>query len=597
MATDFNPRYSDMVELLSSAVSAFGARPLFGIRQERGWNWTTYRGFAATVDRCRAGLAALGVGHGDRVAVISNNRLRWAVAAHATYGLSAVHVPIHATQLEKDWKDILQDSGARVCFVDGEAIEARVRSLQADLYNLEHIVNFDGSGNDGTSFDGLLASGASSPVEQCVPDARKDVAAIIYTAGISGKPKGVRLTHFNLASNVSALVEASGIPRGSLTVSFLPWSNVLGGVVEMNLLMATGGAMAICGNPSRLMEYVREVRPTALFAVPRIWNRIRSGALESVASLPGFVRRAFDEAMQARSKQRAHRNLSLSERAALRLARAMVFRRILKFMGGRIGFASSGGAALPLETEEFFENLGIPIFQGYGLTECSGCVTTSSPRTRRTGSVGRPIPGVMVSVDGSVDQAPEGEGEVVVSGPGVMEGYHNLLGETVETITERGALRTGDLGRVDADGYLYITGTLKDIYKLANGRYVAPAPLEARLQGSPYIAQCMVYGTNRAHNVALIVPDLAALMIWGTANGMSPFIHTLLKDPRTRRLFEDEIARYSRDFKSFERIRNFALIRQELSASDDALSTVHRLKRRAIADTYAKTLRELYGEG
>jgi long-chain acyl-CoA synthetase len=177
-----------------------------------------------------------------------------------------------------------------------------------------------------------------------------------------------------------------------------------------------------------------------------------------------------------------------------------------------------------------------------------------------------------------------------------MQGYHNLPGETVETITEQGALRTGDLGRVDEDGFLYITGTLKDIYKLTNGRYVAPAPLELRLQGSPYIAQCMVYGANRAHNVALIVPDLAALMIWGTARGMSPFVHTLLKDPRTRRLFEDEIARQSRDFKSFERIRNFALIRQELSASDDPLSTVHRLRRRAIVERYEKTLKELYGE-
>jgi len=176
----------------------------------------------------------------------------------------------------------------------------------------------------------------------------------------------------------------------------------------------------------------------------------------------------------------------------------------------------------------------------------------------------------------------------------VMDGYHNLPGETVEATTENGGVRTGDIGRVDEDGYLYITGTLKEIYKLANGRYVAPAPLELRLQGSPYIAQCMVYGANRAHNVALIVPDPAALAIWSETNGLSPFVHAQLKDPRTRRLFEEEIARQSRDFKSYERIRNFALIRQELSTSDGMLSTTHRIKRRAIAESYQKTINELY---
>ena len=583
-----------MVDLLSASVSAYGDRPLFGIRREGGWSWTSYRDFASTVDRCRAGLFELGVSRGDRVAVISNNRLRWAVAAHAIYGLSAIHVPIHATQSEKDWKDILQDSGAKVCLVGGEAIQARVRSLQADLHDLEHIIDFDGPGADRRSFDGILQLGATRAVERRVLDAWQEVAYIIYTAGVSGRPKGVRLTQFNLASNAAALVEASRIPPGSLTVSFLPWSNVLGGLVEMNLLMATGGTMAICANPSRLMQYLREVRPTALFAVPRIWNRLRGGALESVAFLPRYLQGIFAEAMEARTKQRAHRNLSLSERVALRAAQPLIFRRIRNLLGGRLSYASSGGAALPLETEEFFANLGIPIYQGYGLTECSGCATTSNPAARRPGSVGKPIPGVTIWIDRKVDQAPDDEGEVIISGYGIMEGYHNLPAETVQTVNDRGALRTGDLGRVDPNGYLFITGTLKNIYKLANGRYVAPAPLEAKLQGSPYIAQCMICGANQAHNVALIVPDLAVLMVWGKAGGMSPFIDTLLRDPRTRRLFEDEIARQSRDFKSFERISNFALIRQELSAAGDTLSSVHRFNRRAIAEKYRKTLEQLY---
>jgi long-chain acyl-CoA synthetase len=589
----FKPRHTNLVQMLATSMKTWTDRPLFGTRTGGGWQWTTYREFGEMVDRCRAGLASLGVGKGDRVAAISANRLEWAVAAHATYGLTAIYVPIHHTQLEQEWKYILQDSGARICFIGNDVVEKRVRALQADLHDLEHIVNFEGNTNDKSCFSFLLQSGTALPVTARVPNDR-DIASFIYTAGISGNPKGVKLSHYNLASNASAMIEAGSFREGEVTVALLPWAHVLGGVIELNILIATGGSMAICDTPDRVQQYMEEIKPTGLFAVPRVWNRIRDDIWKNVASQPEVIQALFADAIRGSVKKGRKQGATIGETIARVVAARTIFPRIRQRLGGRIRFATSGGAALSRDTQEFLAAIGIPVYQGYGLTECSGCATTATEEANRPGSVGKPIPGVTVRLDRNVDGAAPGEGEVIIFGSGVMMGYHNLPQETLETITKYGGVRTGDIGRVDKEGFLYITGSLKELFKLANGRYVAPAPLEERLQGSPYIAQCMIYGANQAYNVALIVPDMAALMAWGQAHGMSPFVDTLFNDPRTRRLYDEEVAKQSRSFKGFERIREFALLGKEFTTADGTLTPTLELKRNKIVEMYREKLKELY---
>jgi long-chain acyl-CoA synthetase len=585
----FVPDFTDLVSLLGTALARHSERPLFGTRRDDGWHWTTYREFGSLVDRFRAGLASLGVKRGDRVAVISANRLEWVVGAHAVYSLGASYVPMYEAQLDKEWQFILSDSGSTVCLVANAAIEARVRRLT--LPGLSHIVSFEGDGPD--TYANLLSIGASGVAPRVVPDP-SDLASLIYTSGTTGNPKGVCLTHRNLASNACALLpllEASPDDRG---LSFLPWAHVFGGCVELNSCLAMGASTAICSDPAKLAGFIGEVKPTILFAVPRVWNRIHAGIVAMMLTKPPSVRWMFDTAMAAKSKQRKGQPIGPSEWAALKLAEKLVFPKVRAAFGGRLRFAASGAAALSLEVAEFIENLGIGLFEGYGMTESSGGTTAQPLHATRLGSVGKPIPGVRIEIDKSVEGASGDMGEIVIYGHGIMSGYHNLEEATRQAIGDDGGLRTGDLGRFDADGYLYITGRTKELYKLENGKYVAPAPLEEQLTVSPYILQCVISGAGRPHNVALIVPDMAALRSWAKTQGIEADGDALLTDPRVRKLLETEVATHSKDFKGYERIKDFVIDTEEMTIQNGLLTPTLKLKRSKVVAKYDDVFASLY---
>jgi long-chain acyl-CoA synthetase len=330
-------------------------------------------------------------------------------------------------------------------------------------------------------------------------------------------------------SAILPVLESGPDDRG---VAFLPWAHVFGGCVELNTCLAMGASTAICGDPMKLPQFIGEVKPTVLFAVPRVWNRIHAGVGAMMLTKPRAIRWMFDTAMGAKNKQRKGESLGLTEWAALKLAEKLVFPKVLAAFGGRLRFAASGAAALSLEVAEFIENLGIGLFEGYGMTESSGGTTAQPVGAKRLGSVGKPLPGVRIEIDRSVAGATADTGEVVIYGHGIMSGYHNLDDATRQAIGEDGGLRTGDLGRFDADGYLYITGRTKELYKLENGKYVAPVPLEEQVTLSPYILQCVIFGANRPHNVALIVPDMAALRTWAKKHGVEGDGEDLLSDSR-----------------------------------------------------------------
>jgi long-chain acyl-CoA synthetase len=587
----FKPEFTDLVTLVSAAVKRPADRPLFGTRGEGGWQWTTYREFASLVDRLRAGLASLGVRRGDKVAVISHNRLEWVVGAHAVYGLGAAYVPMYEAQLDKEWQYILADSGATVCFVASAAIEARVRRIAEKVPGLAHVVTFEGSGSQ--SYVELLARGASQSAPSVTPDPA-DVASIVYTSGTTGNPKGVCLTHSNLACNVSALLpllESSEDDRG---VSFLPWAHVFGGCVELNTCIAVGASTAICGDPATLSQYITEIKPTVLFAVPRVWNRIHASVSAMMLTKPRSVQWMFDTAMRAKSKQRHGKAIGPSEWAAVQLAEKLVFPKVRAAFGGRLRFAASGAAALSREVAEFVENLGIGLYEGYGMTESSGGTTAQPLGARRLGSVGKPIPGVRIEIDKTVVGATADVGEVVIYGHGIMSGYHNLDEATRQAIAADGGLRSGDLGRLDADGYLYITGRTKELYKLENGKYVAPVPLEEQLTLSPYILQCVVFGADRPHNVALIVPDMASVRSWAQTHGIEGDSEALLADARVRKLLEHEVAAYSKEFKGFERIKDFVIDTEELTIQNGMLTPTLKLKRSKVIAKYDDVFASLY---
>lgn len=584
----YTPRYTSLVSIFRQSVAKYSNKPAFGTRKAHGWEWTTYRQLGDLVDQARAGLAALGANPGDRVAVISNNRLEWAICAYACYTRGISYVPMYEAQLDKEQHYILHDSGAKICLVASDAIEKRMRNLQADLPDLQHVISFESEG-----WRSLLATGQAQPVEPTTTN-DNDVSTIIYTSGTTGNPKGVQLTHRNLAANVSALVDIAPVKEGDRSLSFLPWAHVFGGTVELNTLFAIGGQVAICDNTDKLLSYLPEVKPTMLFAVPRIWNRIYDGVQKQIAGKPKAIQAIFHAALRAKNKQRNNRSLSLVERLALPVAEKLIFAKIVEKFGGELRFAFSGAAALSSEVAEFIDNLGIRVFEGYGMTESSGCTTANVPGASRLGSVGKPAPGVEVRIDKSAPGATGDEGEIIIYGTGVMAGYHNQPEATAQCLTADGGLRSGDLGRLDKDGFLFITGRVKELYKLANGRYVAPAPLEEKLQLSPFILQAIVYGDNQPHNVALIVPDMTALKAWAENQGIAQDEKSILSDNRTHDLVRKEIESCSRDFKGFESVLKFVLTPEELTTQNGMLTPTLKVKRRMVLAKYEGQLKALY---
>jgi long-chain acyl-CoA synthetase len=542
-----------------STVSEYGARPFLGTRGADGWQWLTYAEADARVTQRRASLAALGVGRGDRVAAIANNCAEWAIGAYATFTLGAVWVPMYEAQLARDWEYILADSGAKVCLARTRAIAGTVK---------HRVIAFDD-----------LAAVEGGPIAPATV-ADDDTAMLIYTSGTTGSPKGVCLSHKNVGWQVSAVKDAMPWSGGERSLGILPWAHVGGGLSELQGMIASGGAVAICEDHTKLVDYLAEVRPTILIAVPRIWNKLFQGVQKMVMDKPKIVRAIFARGVSGGVKRNAGRPLSPVERLCLPLADRLIFAKIRARFGGHLKFAISGAAALSKEVAELIDAVGIPVFEAYGMTETSSVTTATTPSARRIGSVGRPLPGVRIEID---------EGEVIIHAPGNMKGYYNL--ET-EIRTPDGGIRTGDLGRLDEDGFLYITGRKKEIYKLENGKYVAPAPLEERITLSPFIAQAFVHGDNKPYNVALLVPDKVALENWAKEKSLSG---DLLHHPSVRELLASELARLSADWKGYERIEKFALLGEELTQANDCLTPTLKVKRRNVLQRFHLELASLYG--
>lgn len=576
--------YRTLPGLLSRSMAAYGNRRLFGTKSEKKWRWTSYSAFGRLVERMRGGLASLGIGRGDTVAIIAGNRLEWAVCAYATYGLGAASVPMYETQTDKEWEYILRDSDAKAVFVSSDGIRSRVNAFRHALPELSHLISIATTSLATPTYDDLLLAGDARPAKQTEVEP-KDLACLIYTSGTTGEPKGVMLTHANIVSNLSAVQDLFPIGNGDKSLSFLPWAHAFGHTVELHCMLSMGGSIAVCEGVERLVQNLAEVHPTVLFAVPKIFNRIYNGVQKQISEKPPVIQRLFAAGLAAARRKHEGERLTIGEKVMLLLADKLVFSKIRKKFGGKLRFAIAGGAKLETEVARFIDGLGIEVHEGYGLTETSPIVSANSPRSRRMSSVGKPVPGVRIEISAA--------GEILVRGPNVMAGYHGLPEETAAVFTADGAFRTGDMGRID-DGFLFITGRIKEQYKLENGKYVVPSPLEEQLKLSPFIANVIVFGDNKPHNVALIVPDQAALAAWASKEGLAAKNDALLEEPKVRELFAAELKRCSAEFKGYEKIMKFALILEDFTQENGMLTPTLKLKRRTVLDRWGAVIDSLY---
>ncbi len=592
-----SPRIDTLADLYTNSVAAFAENPVIGERDDNGdWTWMTYGEFGDAIEKVRGGLASLGVTKGDRVAIISDNRIEWAVGAYATYSLGAAWVPMYEAQTQKDWKFILKDCGAKVLFSATDGIRAQIDEISSELPELSMIVVIDDpAGGEAIDYTELMARGAESPAPPANVEG-SDLAGLIYTSGTTGDPKGVMLSHSNFASNLNAIAEVFPLDQDDRSASFLPWAHSFGQTVELHALIYFGASTGLT-SAKTLTRDMPEIKPTILVSVPTVFNKVYDGLQKMMEGEGGVKKALFDAAI---------RNAIKREHLAKRGARSrmvdlqhsffdkVVLSKVRDAFGGRLKYAFSGGAAISTEVAEFISGVGITVYEGYGLTETSPIVTANTKNARRIGSVGKPIPGVTVEIDTDVTGDPE-IGEIVVHGPNVMMGYYNLPEANEEVFTPNHGFRTGDLGHVDEDGFLFIRGRIKEQYKLENGKYVVPSPIEEQLTLSGYIAQAMVYGEQRPYNVAVIVPDFEYLNKWAEGKGIDTSdLDALLESPEVKELFTTEINRAQSSIKRYERVRAFILEDEEFTPENGMLTPSLKIKRRAVMAKLGDRINDLY---
>ena len=592
--TTANGSHKNLIEMLENSRQLYGDRPLYGTKRDGIYEWTTYEQFSEKVDALRGGLASLGVSSGDKVAIICKNTEEWAVSAYATYGLCGQHIPMYETQMPSEWEYIIRDCGAKVLLAANSSIFEKTRNFPDQIDSLEHVILLTGSvEGEVTTYEDLLKKGREKPVQKMEPESHAPMG-MIYTSGTTGNPKGVILSHRNLIFECSVVIPLLGMSRDVRTLAFLPWAHVFGQVAEVHGIIGCGGSAGLVDDVNTLVDELGVVKPSVFFAVPRVYNRIYDRLQEQMKEKPGLIRALFYGGLKQAKREREGETLGFLDNLILLLARKIIFKKILNRFGGNLRIAVSGASALSPSVAEFINDIGISIYEGYGLSENTAALSLNYPGSRRFGSVGKPLPGVRIEIDKTVEGSKEEDGEVRAYGENIMIGYHNLPDKTKESITEDGGLRTGDLGHLDSDGYLYITGRVKEQYKLENGKYVAPAPLEESLKLSSYIDQVMLYGFNRPHNVALIVVAMPAVTQYAEDLGISGSTEDILNELRIRELFKEQLKHFGKDFKGFEHPQNFALLSEEWGIDNGLLTPTLKLKREVVEEKFKTEIEELF---
>jgi long-chain acyl-CoA synthetase len=524
----------------------------------------------------------------DRVAILSENRPEWAIADFAAMLLGAVVVPIYPTLTQDQVEHLLRDSGSRVAFVSTQAQLDKVLGIQAHT-GLERVVVMDPIENSRTvRMDHLMAAGPDGPDPALDATANaitpEDLATLLYTSGTTGIPKGVMLTHGNLACNFSCSLGEFGLAPGSSSVSFLPLSHITARHVDY-ALMHGGVSLAYCPFLEELPRALQEVRPAIFVAVPRVYEKIRLQAEHTARSFA--KRHILDWALAVGREHRAQILAGETPTAwSWRMADRIVFSQIRQGMGGQVQIYISGGAPLGRELAEWYADAGIRIHEGYGLTETSPVIAVNSPKAHRLGTVGKPLSNVEVGI--------AEDGEILVRGPSIFKGYWNMPKESAEAFSD-GFFKTGDIGNLDADGYLSVTDRKKDLIKTSGGKFIAPQPIEASLRDHALVAEAVVIGDKRKFPAAMILPYFPLLEDWAHDNQVA-FLsrEELVRQPRVQALYEGVVESVNENLARFEKLKKTIVLAEEFSVASGTLTPTLKMKRRAVEAKHRAEIDELY---
>lgn len=550
-----------------------------------------------TVRGVSAALGAHGLARGDRIAILSENRLEWALADYGCLCAGVLVVPIYPTLTAAQVTYILENSGAKLVFVSDGEQAAKTLEAAADCTQDIAVVGFDGATRDGVlSWAEFLSNGAQAAASQSLEQFRaaalsarpEDVATVLYTSGTTGPPKGVMLTHNNLASNVLASEMYLRVGPEDNTISFLPLSHVLQRMVDY-LFFHTGVTIAYPRSLKTLIEDLKTARPTVVVSVPRIYEKIYNGVMDARGlkkKLIDWAAAVADRAADLRLAGREPRGLLALQYS---IADKLVFSKVKAAVGRRLRFFVSGGGPLAPALNRFFYSIGLTILEGYGLTETSPVTNVNNEEFFRIGTVGKPIPGTEIRI--------AGDGEILVRGPQVMKGYYNRPDATAEVIDAEGWFATGDIGEIDAEGYLTITDRKKDIIVTAGGKNVAPQPIENLLKTHPLVEQAVLVGDRRRYCSLLVVPAFGPLERWATERGIRWTSRAdLVANPAVVSGVEDELFAMLTGLASYERPKKLALLAEEFTVENGLLTPTLKVKRRELRDRLGHVIDALYDE-
>ncbi len=589
----------NLVEWWLESENKFNELPLFLVHNDRGGlDQISYGEVGVRIAKIRGGLAALGVGPGDAVGIIAGNRPEWAELAFAVFGRKARFVPMYEKELEKTWKYIIKDSGLKFLVVSRPELFEKVKDYPAEIPTLENIFVIEGDSENNLA--ALEKLGTEKPVDPLIPH-HDDIAVLIYTSGTTAEPKGVLLSHGNITYN--ALTGCRLFPelqKGYVGISMLPWAHSYAITAELTSWISFGGTLGFMRDASTLAEDMQLVRPHFLVSVPRVFNKVYDAIQLRMSDEGGIKKKLFDAACAtAREKRKLEEagKSSLALNLKLSLLDKLVFSKIRAVVGGRIIGAMTGSAVMNKEIAEFFFDIGISIYDCYGLSETAPGVSMNSPLAWKIGSVGRVMDGQKVVIDRSVSEEGAEDGEIIVYGPNIMKGYHNKPEETAAVIMPDGGFRTGDRGYLDEDGFLWITGRIKEQYKLTNGKYVFPASIEEEMKLLPGVANALVYGEGRPYNVSLVLPDFAVAARWAEQQGVSAEPDALLANPEFKEMLTTEIkAHLRKSFGGYEIPEQYHLISEDFTVENRMLTQTLKLKRREVLERYASEIEALYAE-
>lgn len=598
-ATAAETEYPALTSCFLDAVDRYANPRAQMWRAASGWQSISSTEMLRRVAGLSKALAELGIHAGDRAAIFAPNCPEWHIADFAIQGLGAASVPVYFNESPDRLAYILADSGARIVFAAGESQCRKIAECRERLSSVEHVISaapLAGTGDDILHYDALLASAGDAAVAEYRRRAARvtggDLATIIYTSGTTGEPKGVMLSHSNLSSNALDSLFQYDWRSDDLALSFLPLAHVYERTAAYGYLFR-GVTVAYVEQMETVSQALLEVHPTVAAAVPRFFEKIYASILEKGHREAGPKRAIFDWALRAASQAAPWRAYGKNASPALKLrwwlADKIVFSKIRAGLGGKIRSFISGGAPLAVELAEFFWSVGVPIYQGYGLTETSPVIAVNLPRANKVGTVGRPINHVEVRI--------AEDGEILAKGPCVMQGYYRKPDETREVLAPDGWLRTGDIGHLDSDGYLVITDRKKELLKTAAGKFIAPAPIENLLKTSPFISSAIVVGDKRKFVSALIVPDFTSIEMEGLKTGHDcPASAHLVNDPWLRDLLAREIERLTAPLAQYERPKRFALLDRDFTYARGELTYTLKLKRRVIEERYHDVIARLYAD-